>query len=280
MFLLFDIGGTKMRIALSKDGESFGEPKVVPTPQNFEKGISAFQEIAKELTQGKKIEAVAGGIAGPLDEEKTMLLNSPNISGWIKKPLKQELEKIIDAPVSLQNDTALVGLGEVTYGAGKGSRIVVYITVSTGVGGSRFVDGKIDINAMGFEPGHQIINFEGDKAMCPGCKKQGHLEGYVSGTAVELKYGKKPYEIEDPAIWDEIAKLLAIGLNNTIVHWSPDVVVLGGSMMIKEPGISLDRVQHHLKEVMTIFPEPPLLKKAELEDVGGLYGALALLKGK
>ena len=279
MYLLFDIGGTKMRIAVSKDGESFAEPNIVSTPQDFEEGILTFQEIAKELTKGEKIEAIAGGIAGPLDKEKTMLLNSPNIPGWIKKPLKGELEKVLAAPVSLENDAALVGLGEAVYGAGKGSRIAVYITVSTGVGGSRFVDGKIDTSAMGFEPGHQIINFD-DKTMCPGCKRQGHLEGYVSGTAVELKYGKKPYEIKDLEIWDELAKLLAIGLNNTIVHWSPDVVVLGGSMIVREPGISLDRVQHHLLEVMTIFPKPPLLKKAGLQDVGGLYGALAFLKNQ
>lgn len=280
MYLLFDIGGTKMRIAISEDRESFGEPKIITTPQNFEEGISTFQEIAKELTHGRKIEAVAGGIAGPLDEEKTMLLNSPNIPDWIKKPLEQELEKVLAAPVSLQNDAALVGLGEAVYGAGKGSRIVAYITVSTGVGGSRIIDGKLDENAMGFEPGHQIINLEPNTTQC-GCKSsQSHLEAYISGPALERQYGKKPYDIKDEKVWDETAKLLAIGLNNTIVHWSPDVVVLGGSMITKEPGISLDRVQHHLDEIMTIFPEPPTLKEAELQDVGGLYGALALLKNQ
>jgi predicted NBD/HSP70 family sugar kinase len=278
MYILFDIGGTKMRLAFSKDAETFGEPRIVETPKDFKEGIASFVTIAKELASGEKIEGVAGGIAGPLNNEKSMLVNSPNISAWINKPLKTELEKALAAPVSIENDASLVGLGEATHGAGKGRRIVAYITVSTGVGGARIVNGKIDESSMGFEPGHQIINFDNDANICPGCNKQGHLEGYVSGNALEQQYGKKPYEIEDEKIWDETAKILAIGLNNTIMHWSPDIVLLGGSMITKEPGISVKKVHYYLKDILRIFPNPPLIEKAALQDIGGLYGALALLK--
>jgi predicted NBD/HSP70 family sugar kinase len=278
MYILFDIGGTNMRLAFSKDGKSFSEPKIVETPQDFNHGMRTFAQIAKELAGKEKIQGVAGGIAGPLDTKKTMLVNSPNISGWINKPLKAEIEKQLAAPVYLENDSALVGLGEALHGAGKGYSIVTYITVSTGLGGSRIVNGSIDKAALGFEPGHQIINFDADALICPGCNKQGHLEAYVSGSAIERRYGKKPYEIEDEKIWDEAAILLAIGLNNTIVHWSPDIVVLGGSMIIKEPGISIEKVQYYLKDIMRIFPEPPKIEKAQLQDIGGLYGALSLLK--
>jgi predicted NBD/HSP70 family sugar kinase len=278
MYILFDIGGTKMRLAFSKDAETFGEPRIVETPKDFKEGIASFVTIAKELASGEKIGGVAGGIAGPLNNEKSMLVNSPNISAWINKPLKTELEKALAAPVSIENDASLVGLGEATHGAGKGRRIVAYITVSTGVGGARIVNGKIDESSMGFEPGHQIINFDNDANICPGCNKQGHLEGYVSGNALEQQYGKKPYEIEDEKIWDETAKILAIGLNNTIMHWSPDIVLLGGSMITKEPGISVKKVHYYLKDILRIFPNPPLIEKAALQDIGGLYGALALLK--
>jgi predicted NBD/HSP70 family sugar kinase len=105
---------------------------------------------------------------------------------------------------------------------------------------------------------------------------QGHLEGYVSGTAVRLRYKKEPSGITDPVVWDELAKWLAVGLNNTIVHWSPDVVVLGGSMITGEPAIPMDAIERHLGETMRIFPTPPSLKKGELGDLGGLYGALEL----
>lgn len=267
-YLLFDIGGTKMRLAVSKDGESFGEPKVVPTSKDFEEGMQTFKKLADELSGGEKIEMVSGGMKGPFNKEKTMIENSSVLSDWNNKPLKKELEKAIGAPVFIENDTALVGLGEMRSGAGKGEEIGVYITVSTGVGGARYVDGVIDENRFGFEPGHQIIDFENNLS----------LESLVSGTALEKRAGKKAYEVTDPVIWDELAKTLAYGLYNTILHWSPDLVVLGGSMIVGEPAIDVELVKKYLNKINTKFPELPEIKKAELEDFGGLYGALAFLK--
>lgn len=273
MYLLFDIGGTKMRIAFSSDGKSFSAPVIIPTPQDFKKGTLLLTDAALELSGGK-IEAVAGGIAGPLDREKTMLVNSPHISGWIKKPLKKELQTALKAPVYIENDAAMVGLGEAAYGKGKGRRVVVYLTVSTGVGGARIIDGRIDESAMGFEPGHQIIDREG--ALCTACKSgPGYLERYISGSAIEERYKKKAAEISDPKVWEEEARLLAYGLNNTIVHWSPDIVILGGSVAGKIP---LDRVRFHVRKILRIFPKLPPIERAVLGDFGGLYGALHFLR--
>lgn len=273
MFLLFDIGATKMRLAVSRDGNSFAEPKIVETPKDFDEGMSLFKKTAAELSGGEKIKAATGGIAGLLDQKKEELVNSPNLPGWVNKPLKETIEKLMDVPVYIENDAAIVGLGEAVIGAGKGYDIVAYITVSTGVGGARIVAGKIDRNRFGFEPGHQIIDPGG--ALFPGRSTLGHLEGLVSGTAIEKRYHKKPYEISDPKVWEEIALWLAYGLNNTIVHWSPDVVVLGGSMM---KSISLEKVTVNLHKILTIFPKAPIVKRAELGDSGGLYGALTIVQ--
>ncbi len=276
MFLLFDIGGTKTRLAVSRDGKSFGKPYIINTPQDFDTGMSLFKKIALELSGDDKIQAAAGGIAGPLNREKSKLVNSPHISGWIDKPLKETIGRAVNAPVYLENDTAVVGLGEAVAGAGQGESIMAYITVSTGVGGVRIVDGRIDRNIFGFEPGHQMIDPSG--ALCPLCGSSGDLEEHISGTALEARYHKKPFEINDNQVWEEEAKWLAYGLNNTIVHWSPAVVVLGGSMITKNPGISIERVRYYLKNTLSIFPELPRLAKAELGDVGGLHGALEMLK--
>ena len=276
MFLLFDIGGTKMRLAVSRDDKNFNDPKIIETPQDFNAGMSLFQKIALDLSGGEKIKAVAGGIAGPLDRGKTKLINSPNLPRWVGKPLKETLQKTLKTPVHLENDAAVIGLGEAVNGAGKGEEIVAYITVSTGIGGARIVDGKIDRNIFGFEPGHQIIDPTG--TLCPICNLAGHLEGRVSGAALEARFKKKPHEITDSQVWEEAAMWLAYGLNNTVVHWSPSVVILGGSMITKNPRISIERVSHHLKKTLTIFPDRPRLAKAELGDIGGLYGALEILK--
>ena len=114
--------------------------------------------------------------------------------------------------------------------------------------------------------------------MCGECAVPGDLEKYISGRGVEQRFGKSAEEIDDPKVWEELAEWFAVGLNNTIVHWSPDVLVLGGSMIIKDVGIPVGRVEYHLKNIVKIFPELPDIKKAELGDVGGLYGGLELIK--
>lgn len=86
---------------------------------------------------------------------------------------------------------------------------------------------------------------------------------------------KKPYDIpQDDPMWDQYAHLLAYGLNNTILHWSPNVVVLGGAMIVGDPSIPIDATRAYLENILKVFPELPDIKKAELEDFGGLYGAM------
>ena len=257
-----------MRLAVSENGNKLDRVVILPTLRKFNGAIALIKKAVKELANGNKIKAVSGGIAGPLDKNKTMILNAPNLRGWSKKPLAKELQKIFKAPVFLENDAALAGLGEAVFGAGKGKKIVAYLTISTGVGGCRIVDGKIDENSQGFEPGHQIIF--SDKNVIT-------LENRVSGTAIEKKYGKKPYEIFDAKVWDNIAKNLAYGLHNVAVLWSPDIIILGGSMM-KKIGIPVERVKFYLSKILKIFPKPPLIKKSKLDDLAGLYGALTRLK--
>ncbi|MCH7883009.1 ROK family protein [Patescibacteria group bacterium] len=271
--LFFDIGGTSIRAAFCQDGKSLGEPKILETPKDFNEGILLLKKTAEELSGGKKIQSIVVGIAGAFDREKTQLLASPNLPGWVGKPLKVRLYQEFGSLVFIENDAALAGLGEAVYGAGKGKEIVAYMTISTGVGGARIIKGKIDVSAKGFEPGHQIID--------AGAVWQGEydvltLENAISGTAFEKRFGKKPYEITDEKIWDEAARILAIGLNNSMVYWSPDIVVLGGSMM-KEVGIPIERIRFHLKNILKIFREPSPIEKAALGDAAGLYGGLAFL---
>jgi len=277
MFILFDIGGTNMRVTASKDGETFSEPKIVPTPKDFDAGMHLLGELGRELAGGEKITAVGGGIAGTLSRDRSIFLNGPHLQGWNGKLIKKVLEAEFGAPAFVENDTAIVGLGEATAGAGKGHAIVVYMTVSTGVGGVRIVNERIDVSAMGFEPGHQVIDAGGALHSTSVGGRGLDLEGYISGTAISERYNKKPYEITDEKFWDEMARLLAYGLNNTIVHWSPDIVVIGGSMMNKI-GIPVDRVRAHLKGILHIYPELPLIEHSALGDIGGLHGALAYVK--
>ncbi len=270
MYLVFDIGGTKTRLAVSKDRKTFYKKKIVATPLDFNQAILLFQKLISQLTNNKKVKAVAGGVAGPFDRKKTKLVNSPNLPDWINKPLKENLQKIIKAPVYLENDAALSGLGETKYGAGQGYKIIAYLTISTGVGGARIIKGKIDDNYFGFEPGHQIINFSAKN----GSKT---LEENIAGSALEERYNKKAHKIKKQEIWRKEADILATGLNNVIVLWSPEAIILGGSLM---KSVSLDLVKDQLKKRLEIFPYLPEIKKAKLGDLAGLYGGLCFLNQK
>ncbi|MBI1957291.1 MAG: ROK family protein [Candidatus Niyogibacteria bacterium] len=266
MRLLFDIGATKTRLATIEDGKTFGEPLVIPTESDFEAGMAAFAAAAKKLIKTGRAEFAVGGAAGPFDRDKTTMVNAPNFPNWRRRPLKQRLEDIAQAPVFLENDAALAGVGEWAYGAGRGHGIVAYLTVSTGVGGARITNGAIDASAQGFEPGHHIIE----------AKTRLTFEAAVSGSAVERRFGVKPQTISDAGLWEELAEKLAVGIHNAIVFWSPDVVILGGSMILGDPAIPLDRTEAHLAALPQIFPELPKIEKAALGDFSVLYGALAL----
>ncbi len=268
MYLLFDIGGTKTRIAVSKEGVGFGEPIIFETPETFEEGVTKLIQTGKDILAGERAEVVAGGIAGNLNSKKTKLANSTNLKGWIQKPLYKELFMAFGTDVFIENDAALVGLGETHYGAGQGHDIVAYITLSTGIGGTRIVNGKIDSNVQGFEPGHQYIE---------GTKK--NFEELVSGNAILLGKGVAPENIKDKSFWDAITQQVAVGLNNVAVFWSPNIIVLGGGL-VRDTAINISDVKNNLEKVLTVFPEKPKIIECVLGGTGGLYGALVYAKQK
>lgn len=271
MILLFDIGGTKTRVAISRDGATIGEPKIVATPAAFSDGVAALRALADELCAGGRITAVSGALAGSFDRGRTALLNGENIGDWIGKPVRAELERVFGVAVTLENDAGAACLGEARYGAGKGYEIVAYLTVSTGIGGSRVVNGTIDASAMGFEPGDQII--DAGRGFIPDWPVHRLMD--ISGKSLEKFFKTHPAEITDPIVWQRVADVLAIGVNNTIVYWSPDIIVIGGSVMASIP---LDYVEERVREIRTGFPKSPPLVRAALGDSAGLWGALARVK--
>lgn len=275
MYLVFDVGGTKIRIAYSNDLMTLSEPVIFYTPESYEEGMKLMKSHIAHFSKGHKIKAIMGGIAGLLNADCTKLLSSPNLPDWIDKNFKEELEEKFSTKVFLQNDAALFALGETCFNPNihdKKLSITAFLTISTGVGGARIINKKIDAVGAGFEPGHQIIIPDGDECSCGG---KGHLESYISGKSIFKKYHKKPSEINDSGVWDKMAWYLSLGLNNTIVHWAPEVIILGGGVA---PRIPLEKVQKHLKEELKIYKKLPDFEMATLGDLGGLYGALEYLK--
>ena len=276
-YVLFDIGGSYTRVAVSEDLQSFTASTRFKTPVKFTDGMKKINEEVKKFG-AKDIRGVAGGVRGILNEDKTEIVHDEVLDDWVEKPLVETLKMKLSAEVYLENDAALAGMGEAVFGAGKGNDIVVYHTISTGVGGAKIEDGIIDDYRNGFEPGLQILDID---HTILGEDIEPTLENLISGNSVEKRMGMKPIDIpQDDAIWDQLALYLAHGLRNSILYWSPDVIVLGGAMILGKPSIQLDAVVEHTNKVLGDVVEAPLMLEATLGDESALYGAMALLNQK
>ncbi len=272
MYILFDIGSSKTRVSLTdkKTEEGFLDPVIFDTPQSLEEVAEQISLSVENFGVSGKVEGAFGGVSGVRDETHSIVHYSVNRPSWSGQPVKDILEKKLGVEVNLENDADLVGLGEAVSGAGINHSVVVYITVSTGVGGVRIVDGRIDSAIYGFEPGFQIIDSRKPH------EYESTLEGKISGTAFERKFGCKAYQVTNNAHWEQASLDCAIGLYNSILHWSPELVVLGGSMIVGTPGIPVDLIAKNFHELGSHLPNIPEIRKAELGSIGGIYGALAI----
>lgn len=266
MNLLFDIGGTRSRFALS-NGDELQNIQVYKSIQNYNDALKFIEEHKDEITKGNKIESVSGGIAGLVKDNQ--LHKAPHLDLWAQKPIKEDFLGVFKAKnFSLKNDASLAALAEANLGNGRNFDIVAYITIGTGVGGARVIEGQLDKTTYGFEPGHIILN------IVPKIKT---LEDYISGSAIELDNGQRASQIKESSFWEAMEVKIAYGLNNIALLWSPDVVILGGGI-INSNLINLDKVSEHMAKLNKILPEIPLLSKTELGDSVGLYGAMLNLK--
>jgi glucokinase len=273
MRIVFDIGGTKTRMARSPDNKTIENIVNFPTLKNFDEGISDLVRHIELLSEGRQLECISGGIAAILNNDHSDVEYSANLPGWAGHKLAKHLKDIFRCEVFLHNDAALAAMGEAAYGPGAEFDSFIYMTIGTGVGGAWIVDGKLPNAADSFEPGHQTIDLSGPA--CPSCKQPGHLEAFISGTAIKSRYGKVASEITDDKQIDELENYLVVGLANTYMHWPSEGVILGGGAAL-HTSWSMERIEKKLKTRLGIYQHSPKVKLAKLGDEAGLYGALQL----
>jgi len=321
VFIGVDVGGTSIRAARF-DGHTHTPAAKLKSPTQSSKGPEAvmqrIERIIREVASpdpaagsGQTLEGVAGvGIIapGPLDPFTGVVLAAPNIPGWENIPLKKVMEERLGRPVFLGNDANVAALGEWKFGAGRGYNDVLYITISTGIGGGVISGGRLLLGARGLaaEVGHILVVPDGP--LC-GCGQRGHLEAIASGTAIartaqaRLKAG----DGENSKIWDIVGdeidkvtgavvgeaaqagdefarKLIAeagtfIGRTvASLLHlFNPSIVICGGGVsmlgdVLLEPMRAAVR-QYTMSDVY--WRDCPIVT-AELGDDAGLIGAGAL----
>ncbi len=251
MNIVFDIGGTNMRVA-SAVGDVLGEIRKVPTPPDPIEGIKVFTTLAHKIA-GESIEHAAGSIAADRIDENGVLHGARKLTLWNETPFIKDLSDALAAPVTAANDGIIVGLGELRKGGGRGFQSIAYITVSTGVGGA-LMTGEDDIGTAPIL-GELTLGV-------------GSLEDQISGTAITKKFGIHPKELDSLEERNKLADILAAGLSEIAAFWKPHAFVIGGSMIVGVNPIPLERV----REKFTAVP----VKMAELGDNGGLIGGAIL----
>ncbi|MBT8486607.1 MAG: ROK family protein [Phycisphaerae bacterium] len=246
-----DLGGTKIEgIALGVDGAELGRIRV-PTPaDDYDGTVRAIANVVAELEQAANDRGSVGIGTPGARSPATGLMKNANSTCLNGRPLREDLERTLDRPISMANDANCFALSEATDGAGADARVVFGVILGTGVGGGIVVDGRVleGRNAIAGEWGHTPLPWPRDEER-PGpacyCGRSGCLETFVSGPGIAAAYTAatgeacdaveiaRRAETGDPtaiATLDHAIDRLARGLATVVNVLDPDVIVLGGGL--------------------------------------------------
>lgn len=304
--LAMDIGGTKLAVAMMADDGSLHGLQYEPTHRDR----GPADVIARLLDMGHRAIAearlgspAATGIScgGPLDPRTGRLLGPPHLPGWDNVPLGELVAEAYRVPFTLQNDATAAALAEFRYGSARGANTMIYLTLSTGVGGGAVIGGRLMLGAAGNggELGHITVRPGGRRCSCG---RRGCLEAYCSGnniarrareamvgapdswlaglghpiTSADVAQGKRHDDPVASAVWDETVALLGQALTDLVNVFEPDIVVLGGGVTR-----SGDLLLEPLRRIIRTSAMPPAgaaatISLAALGDLTGVVGAGAI----
>ena len=265
LVLALDVGGTKIAAGVVGGGGEVHSRLVEPSDRE----AGPDDMIRRHLDLGRRAIEAAGvgtravkavGIAcgGPLDPERGIILSPLHLPGWDNVPLVAIVEEAFGVPAAVDNDATAAAVAEWRFGAGSGAsvRSLVYLTISTGIGGGLVLDGRPYRGVAGNagELGHLLIDIDGRPCLCG---RRGCLEAYASGSNIALRAREalkapggdgsslaglpvvtarevaRAAEARDPLavdVWDETTRILAAAVATILDAFNPELVVLGGGV--------------------------------------------------
>jgi predicted NBD/HSP70 family sugar kinase len=266
MYLGIDIGGTKTLLArFTKDGD-LQETLKFPTPKDYEEFKTQLaNNVARITTKPWKLACV--GAPGIIDHENGIDTFIPQLK-WSDIPFVADVKKFTDCDsVLIENDAKLAGLSEARF-LDKPYHKVLYLTVSTGIGGAQIIDGKLDPEMENSEPGHMKLEHHG---------KLIEWEKFASGKAIKARFNKLASEINDPHVWKLISYDIATGLIDLIAVLQPNIIIIGGGV-----GTHFKKFEKPLKEALKEYETPlvqiPKIIGAKNAEQAVIYGCYQLLK--
>jgi len=305
-----DIGGTKLAVGVSTAQGRLLSSERIPTnsgegPQRM---IARLAEVCLRVIDqsGVKVDAAGVGCVGPLDQKTGYVINPVNLHGWKEVPLVDILKNDLKMPVFLDNDANAAALGEHRFGAGRGVANMVYLTISTGIGGGIIINHQLyqGENGNAGELGHMSVNFAGRPC---GCGNLGCIEQYASGTAIATRAREavKAAGNTDTAllslagtidqingqvvvqavlqgdrlacrVWDETIVALGSCMVSVIHIFNPRRIVLGGGITNAGDLLFVPLRKQTKKHAMPTLHDICDIVPAELGDQVGVLGAVAV----
>jgi glucokinase len=289
-----DIGGTKIAVgAVGEEGKIIFR---VDCPTQPELGFAAAMDRIKAMLHqaaahtGCDFAGIGVACPGPLDPSTGVIGVVGTLPGWEGGNLISTLESEFRLQIAVENDADAATLAAATYGAGKGSSHLIFVTVSTGIGAGILLDGHLYRGFRGVHPelGHQIIDASSGSHCY--CKASGCWESLASGEAIATwMQEQQPVPIRRTAAeicllaergdamalkaMDREGYYLGLGLANLITVFAPRTIVLGGGVM-KSSHLFLPRTLNTIRDVCTQVPvEDTTISIATLESETGLVGA-------
>jgi len=309
-----DLGGTKFVTALvSPDGQIIAREY---NPTLADEGCDAvvrrllltIRRVAETAaTPLVSVSNIAVAAAGAIDSAAGIVTDSPNLPGWHNIPLREIVEKETGIRTLIVNDASAAALGEFHFGAGRGAKNMIYLTVSTGIGGGIILGGKLYTGSSGCagEIGHTTVDINGPRCSCGnfGC-----LEMLASGKAVAreaqrlARQGGKTLLTElaegdthnitaqtvsaaaqksDPlalGIVSRAAEYLGVGMVNLVNIFNPDLIVVGGGMARMGDALLEGARKVVLERAFALPAQKVRIVAGQLGDNAGVLGAVASVK--
>jgi glucokinase len=292
-----DIGGTKIAVGMVDDDGNVLSKLESPTDASlgYANGLERIAAMLRETAHAgaMKISGIGIGSTGPVNPFTGAFGDVDFLPHWRGKNLVEDLARIFDSRVVLENDADAGALAEAAWGAGRNKSRLIYVTIGTGIGGGIILDGELyrGVDAAHPELGHQVIDPSGP--LCT-CGFRGCWEALAAGPAIvawlksnmatDPRYGEvitakgicqlaqHGDELALKAVERE-AYYLGLGLANLVNLFTPDAIVLGGSVM-KSAGLFLDGMRKVIRQGCRFVPfEKTELTLASLGDDVNLIGA-------
>jgi glucokinase len=291
-----DIGGTKIAVGMVDDsGRVLSRMQAPSDPQSYANGLEAIANMLRETARnaGVEITGIGIGSTGPVDPIRGEFGDVDFLPGWRGKNLVEDLSQIFKVRAALENDGDAAALAEAGWGAGRNRTRLIYVTVGTGIGGGMVFDGKLYRGVDGAHPevGHHVVDPAGPECSCGfhGCweslaagpamvtwLEKNAPSGYPHRTGITAKRICELAQQGDAVALKAVEHegfYFGLGLANLINLFTPDAIVLSGSVM-KSSGLFMERIRQVIRSGCRFVPaEKTELTLASLGDDTNLIGA-------